>query len=40
MKKIEKVPLPEGEFKIEISYFEKTKKGELRFAKFKRFLEG
>jgi len=29
----------EGEFKVEISYFEKTKKGELRFAKFKRFLE-
>ena len=28
-----------GEFKVEISYFEKTRKGELRFAKFKRFLE-
>jgi len=27
-----------GEFKVEISYFEKTRKG-LRFAKFKRFLE-
>lgn len=30
----------EGEFGVEISYYEETEKGELRFARFKRFVGG